>query len=126
MLSAEIDWARSRLAVARQQREAEAAQRKQLFGWGFPAPPQTLDPAHLPAGVFTFGQAAKLPWCQYKTRGWLAAFLRQYNYPYLESGLITPAGFDRLWAEKQAARCASETARKRNARQAKKRTRQLK
>ena len=79
-------------------------------GWGF------VD-GLVSQGGMPLSEAVQQSWCRYKTELRLAKFLREFGYPkeFLELGIVTEAGYNRVVANQTAKNRVKDAARKRQA-----------
>jgi hypothetical protein len=95
------DW-RSQLGIIN---ELVRVEKEKAANWGWPELPETLQlMGQLPPDVVSFEELRKRPEARHKSKRELVAFLKRYQYPYIDTGRIPIAGYEkalRLRDEKQ-------------------------
>jgi hypothetical protein len=107
------NW-KSQLEIINEQLRAE---KEKAASWGWPGLPETLLlMGQLPPDIVSFEELLKRPEAQHKSKRELVAFLKRYQYPYIHTGHIPIAGYEkalRLRDEKQRDRKREERQRNR-------------
>jgi len=86
------DW-RSQLGIINEQLRVE---KEKAANWGWPGLPETLQlMEQLPLDVVSFEELLKRPEAQHKSPKELKAFLKRFEYPYIDTGLIPIAGYEK-------------------------------
>jgi hypothetical protein len=86
------NWWESRLRSTR-------AKAEEATSWGWPGPPETLQKGQLPP---SFKELLKRPEARHKSLRELRAFLTRFEYPYIDSGRIPIAGYEKILALRDA------------------------
>jgi hypothetical protein len=71
------------------------AEREEAASWGWPGLPATLQLEQLPPDIVRFTELLKRPETEHKSLRELLKFLERFEYPYIATGRIPLAGYQK-------------------------------
>jgi hypothetical protein len=88
---------------------------EEAASWGWPGLPATLQMKQLPPDIVRFTELLKRPEAQHKSLREFLKFLKRFQYPYIATGRIPLAGYEKALSLRVAkARDRKRLERKRN------------